>query len=369
MYWTGNTVATFGGLPWLVAIPVAGLLVFYMALYVATAASASGVIVRRFGAPGLLIVPAAWVSTEYARAHLFGGFPWIPLGNAVVTLLPIAQVASLVGVYGVSWLLATVNACFAVAAVTIGRRRLVAVAGALTLVTVSSVWGAMRLRENHLTRSGDAIAVGLIQGNVPQDEKWDRDRAREIFDRYLRMSREAAAAGARFLIWPESSTPFYFDEAPRNAEEVRQMVRETGAQLLFGSDEIERGSPDRYYNSAFILDRVGATAAVYRKIHLVPFGEFVPMESWLTFIGPLIEGVSSFSAGERVTMLPVDEHMASTAICYEVVYPHLIRDGVRQGSELLTTITNDAWYGESSAAYQHFELASMRARSSIGICG
>jgi apolipoprotein N-acyltransferase len=361
VYWTSNTVATFGGLPWVVAIPVAGLLVFYMSLYVAIAAAASGVMVQRFGATGLFLAPAAWVATEYARAHIFGGFPWIPLGNAVVTLLPIAQVASLVGVYGLSWLLATINASFAVAAVTTGRRRVAAVLVALALLTTASIWGSMRMRENRLTRTGDTIAVGLIQGNVPQGEKWDRGRAREIFDRYLSMSRQSAAAGARLLVWPESATPFYFDEDPRNADEVRRLVRETGAQLLFGTDEIERGSPDRYYNSAFMLDRAGATAAVYRKIHLVPFGEYVPMESWLTFVGPLIESVSSFSAGSRVTMLPVSEHMATTAICYEVVYPHLIREGVRQGSELLTTITNDAWYGESSAAYQHFELASMRA--------
>ena len=361
VYWTSNTVATFGGVPWLVAIPVAGLLVFYMALYVATAAAATAVMVQRFGGAGLLLGSAAWVATEYGRAHIFGGFPWIPLGNAVVTLLPIVQVASLGGVYGVSWLLALLNGAFALAAVTAGRRRLAAVALAIALVAVPSVWGAARLRDNRLTRSGEPIALGLIQGNVPQDEKWDPQRATEIFDRYLSMSRQAATAGARVLLWPESATPFYFDEDPAGAEEVRRLVRETGVQLLFGTDEIERGSPARYYNSAFMLDRGGATAAVYRKIHLVPFGEYVPLGSLLTFVGPLIESVASFSPGERVTMLPINEHMATTAICYEVVYPHLIRDGVRQGSELLTTITNDAWYGESSAAYQHFELASMRA--------
>ncbi len=217
------------------------------------------------------------------------------------------------------------------------------------------------MSDNQLTRSGEPITVGLIQGNVPQGEKWDPRRATDIVGRYLAMSRQAAAAGARVLLWPESATPFYFDEDPAGAEAVRRLVRETGVQLLFGTDEIERGSPARYYNSAFILDRGGATAAVYRKIHLVPFGEYVPFGTLLTFVGPLIESVASFSPGERVTMLPVNEHMATTAICYEVVYPHLIREGVQQGSELLTTITNDAWYGESSAAYQHFELASMRA--------
>ncbi len=361
LYWTSGTVATFGGLPWLVAVLVAGLLVLYMALFVGVASAASAVLIGRFGSVGLLMAPAAWVSTEYLRAHLFGGFPWIPLGNAVVALLPIAQLASLTGVYGLSWLLATLHACFALAAMSTGRRRLGAAIAALGLVAACSLWGSARLTDNRLTREGSPITLGLIQGNVPQGEKWDPSRATAISDRYLRMTRDAAAAGARFIVWPESATPFYFGEDPLGAAEVQHTVRATGTPLLFGTDEIERGSPDRYYNSAFMLDAAGATAAVYRKVYLVPFGEYVPFGALLTFVGPLVETVSAFSPGARVTMMPVDGHMISTAICYEIVYPHLIREGVLQGSELLTTITNDAWYGETSAPFQHFELAAMRA--------
>jgi apolipoprotein N-acyltransferase len=161
-------------------------------------------------------------------------------------------------------------------------------------------------------------------------------------------------------MWPEASTPFYFEEDPTGLV-IRQLARSLGRPLLLGSDEVEDADPPRTYNSAFMLDRGGATAAVYRKIHLVPFGEYVPFQRILFFVGPLVEAVSAFSRGTRVTMLPVDGHMVSTAICYEVTYPALAREAVRQGSELLTTITNDAWYGESSAAFQHFEMAVMRA--------
>ena len=361
VYWTGGTVATFGGLPMPVAIIVAGLLVLYMALFIALAAAVSAVMIRRLGSAGLLLAPAAWVSSEYLRAYLFGGFPWIPLGNAVVTLLPIAQLASVGGVYVLSWLLATLNACFALAAMSRGRTRLAAAIGALALIAVASLWGSARINEGRLTRAGSPITVALIQGNIPQTEKWDPRRAPDIFDRYLRMTREAARRGAQFIMWPESATPFYFDEDPVSANEVRRLAGEIDAPILFGTDEIERGSPARYYNSAFVLDSGGATAAVYRKVYLVPFGEYVPFGSLLTFVGPLIEAVSSFSPGDRVTMMPVNGHMATTAICYEVVYPHLIRRGVVQGSELLTTVTNDAWYGDSSAPFQHFELAAMRS--------
>jgi apolipoprotein N-acyltransferase len=361
VYWTSGTVATFGGLSWFVAIPVAGLLVLYMSLYLGLASAAAAVLIRRFGATGLLLAPAAWVSAEYARAYMFGGFPWIPLGNAVISLLPVAQLASVAGVYGVSWLLAMLHALIAYAAMSSGRRRVVACAVAISLLAASSWWGAWRLSEGALTRAGTPIRIGLIQGNVPQTEKWDPARAGTILNRYVDMTRAAVANGAQFVMWPESATPFYFDEDPVGALQVRQLVSDARTPLLFGTDEIERGVPPRYYNSAFMLDEAGATAAVYRKVFLVPFGEYVPFGNVLTFVGPLVEAVSAFSPGQRAIMLPVKGHMISTAICYEVVYPHLIRDGVRRGSELLTTITNDAWYGETSAPFQHFELARMRA--------
>jgi apolipoprotein N-acyltransferase len=362
VYWTGGTVSTFGGLPVIVGVLVAGVLVLYMSLFVALAATASVVIIRRFGATGLMIAPAAWVSAEYLRGNLFGGFPWIPLGNSVVTLLPLAQLASLVGVYGLSWLLATLHACFALAALSTGRTRISAAVAALVIVTGPSLWGAARIDESLLTRAGSPIQVGIIQANIPQEEKWNRASAFSIFDRYLAMTRQAVAQGAQFVLWPESSTPFFFEEDAGGAEALRSVVRETGATLLFGSDQIERGhDAERYYNSAFLLDPAGATAAVYRKMYLVPFGEYVPFKNLLFFVGPLVEAVADFSPGGFVAMLPVQGHMVSTAICYEVVYPDLMRKAVRAGSELLTTITNDAWYGTTSAPFQHFELASMRA--------
>jgi apolipoprotein N-acyltransferase len=362
VYWTGDTVSTFGGLPVFVGVLVAGILVLYMALFVALFGAAAAVVIRRFGATGLLLAPAIWVAAEYLRGNLFGGFPWIPLGGSVVRLLPLAQVASLVGVYGLSWLLATLHACLALAALARARTQMSAVVAALVIVAAPSMWGAARMNDNRLTREGSPVRVGLIQGNIPQGEKWNPGSAFAIFERYLGMTRQAAAEGAQLVIWPESSTPFFFEEDAGGAEALRRLVRETGVTLLFGSDQIERGQgEDRYYNSAFMLDRAGSTAAIYRKMYLVPFGEYVPFKDLLFFVGPLVEAVADFSPGQQVTMLPVDGHMASTAICYEVVYPDLMRKAVRAGSELLTTITNDAWYGTTSAPYQHFELATMRA--------
>lgn len=361
VYWTGDTVRTFGGLPLPVAIITAFLLVFYMALFVAFAAGVTGVLVRSFGWVGLPLGAAAWVAFEYLRGQLFGGFPWIPLGNSMVTLLPVAQLASLGGVYLLSLFVALLNAALAIAIVTAGRVRRNAVAAGLALLVLASLWGGQRLAANALVEQGTPITVGLVQGNIAQQDKWNPDRAGYILERYMSLTREAVSRGAEVVLWPESATPFYFDEEPTGQAIVRGLVRSTGTPLLFGTDEVERNGTTRFYNSAFMLDPAGATAAVYRKMHLVPFGEYVPFKDVLFFVSPLVEAVSDFSPGLRVTMLPVAGHMMSTAICYEVTYPALMREAVRQGSELLTTITNDAWYGESSAPFQHFEMAAMRA--------
>ena len=150
---------------------------------------------------------------------------------------------------------------------------------------------------------------------------------------------------------------------------VRRLARETGATLLIGSDQVERVRPDetlaarddRFYNAAFLIKPDGTTAAVYRKMHLVPFGEYVPLQRLLFFVSPIVDAVSNFTPGDRPVLLPVGDHLVSTAICYEVIYGSLMRHFVLDGSELLTTITNDAWYGWSSAAYQHWDQAAMRA--------
>jgi apolipoprotein N-acyltransferase len=203
--------------------------------------------------------------------------------------------------------------------------------------------------------------VGLVQGNVDQGEKWDAARATSIFQDHLRMTRQAIGEGAAFVLWPESSTPFVFERDPVAAEMVRALARGARVPMLFGSDQIEPGEPIRYYNSAFLVGADGTTAGVYRKMHLVPFGEYVPLKRLLFFAAPLVEAVGGFSAGEDAMLLPLGGHRVSAAICYEVVYPDLVRQFVAGGSELLTAITNDAWFGATSAPYQHFAQASMRA--------
>ncbi|RPJ62825.1 MAG: apolipoprotein N-acyltransferase [Acidobacteria bacterium] len=362
LYWTSAVMKVYGGMNTVLAALVALALVGYLAIYPALFAAVSSRLLWVAGPAALVAVPLVWVATEYARGYLLTGFPWVLLGYSQVTVLPIAQLASAVGVFGLSALVAAVNAALAWAAVAPStRQRVLTAAAAALFVAGVAAWGQARLSDGSLTRGGASVKVAVIQGNVPQDQKWDPVHAREIFARYLRMSREAAAAGARFIVWPESSTPFFFEEDPAGGAAIQDLARETGTYVLVGSDQVERASPPRYYNAAFLVGPDGATRAVYRKMHLVPFGEYVPLKRLLFFVSPLVEAVADFTPGDEAVVLPLENGAASTAICYEVVYPDLVRQSVLAGSELLTTITNDAWYGWSSAPHQHFEQAVMRA--------
>jgi apolipoprotein N-acyltransferase len=364
VYWTSTVVATYGNLPTALAVFAMVLLAMYLALFPAFTAVITSRLISRAGAPALFVAPAAWVATEFLRGYLFGGFPWVPLGNSQVTVLPVAQLASVLGVYGLTALVALVNAAIAYAVLTTGTSRIKVLAGVAALLAGVGVWGAMRVADASLTRQGTPIRVGLVQGNIEQSMKWRPEAARAIFTTYISMTRDVVRRGAQYVIWPESSTPFTFEGDPFGEQELRGLAREVRVPILFGSDQIMSGERESHYNAAFQLSPDGTTAAVYRKIHLVPFGEFVPMSEWLTFFPPLVQslaGFAPFTPGDAMVMLPVGEHLTSTAICYEVVYPSLVREAVLEGSELLTTITNDAWYGHSSAPHQHFEMASMRA--------
>jgi len=362
LYWITRVMVVYGGLSTPVALLVNAALVAYLALFPAIFAVIVRRLVAALGPIALFTAPLVWVATELGRTHLFTGFPWVLLGYSQTPILPIAQLASVFGVYGVSALIALVSATAAyVARVPQMRARVQATAATAAVLAVVATWGAVRVGRSALVHAGEPVRVGLIQGNVDQAQKWDERRTEEIFSSYLRMSREAIDRGAQFVIWPESSTPFQFEQDRASAARVRALARQSNVPILLGSDQIDPGPPPRYFNSAFLVSGDGETRGVYRKMHLVPFGEYVPLKQVFFFAGHLVEQVSDFSAGTDAVLLPVRGHLVSTAICYEIVYPDLVRRFVRGGSELLTTITNDAWFGRTSAPYQHFAQASMRA--------
>jgi apolipoprotein N-acyltransferase len=370
LYWLVETMTTFGGLAAPIALFAAAVLVAYLSLFPAAFALVLARMRASMGTPlALLLAAPSWVATELGRQHVWDGFPWALLGYSQVTVLPIAQLASLVGVYGLSGLLALTSAATAFVIIDQRARRWTVAAAVICLVAGCAFWGRARMATGSLVHQGETVRVAVVQGNIAQEDKWDPLLTDAIISRYLSMTREAIAKGAAFVIWPESSLPVYFEEDPARANAVRRLARESNIALLIGSDQVERvradapvNAPDnRFYNAAFLVRPDGSTGGVYRKMQLVPFGEYVPLQRVLFFVGPIVEAVSNFTSGEHPVLLPVGTHKVSTAICYEVIYGSLMRRFVTDGSELLTTITNDAWYGRSSAAYQHWDQASLRA--------
>jgi apolipoprotein N-acyltransferase len=371
LYWFVVTLTLFGGLSRPTAIFASAMGIAYLALYPALFAVVQARLVRVMGKPAVLMAPAVWVAAEMARTYSPLDFPWDLLGYSQATVLPIAQFASVAGVYGLSALVAFVSAAAAYATVAPRdprRWRVCVVAAAI--VAVTAVWGTLRIRAHSLTTAGTPVRVAVLQGNILQDQKWEPAMRNAIMQRYIDMTREAIGRNAQFILWPESATPLPYEQDVARGELIRRLAREAHVTLLIGSDQVEPVMPvpppgkpaeSRLYNAAYLIQPDGTTAAVYRKIHLVPFGEYVPFSRLLYFVGPLVEAVSDFKPGTEAILLPVRGHMVSTAICYEVIYSALMRSFVTHGSELLTTITNDAWYGWSSAAYQHWEQASLRA--------
>jgi apolipoprotein N-acyltransferase len=353
----------YGGLAVWVAVPVMILLAAYLAIYVGLFSMLVRAAAARWGVAGVWLAPLFWVATEWARSWVGGGFPWVLLGTSQATVLPVVQVASVVGVYGLSALIVLVSSAAAVVTLTrapVHRRWAAGVAALLVLVAAG---GVVRVTGGGLLRSGTVLRVGLVQGSIDQAQKWDPRFRDAILDRYIDLSRQVIAGGAGLVIWPEAATPFYFDAESSLAEPVRRLAAQARTPFVIGSDELTPGAggqPGAIYNAAVLVGADGRSRGSYRKMTLVPFGEYVPLRRLLFFVSPLVEAVGDFSAGTDAVVFDADGRRISVAICYESVYPGIARQFVAGGSQLLATITNDAWFGRSSAAFQHFEQGIVR---------
>jgi apolipoprotein N-acyltransferase len=364
VYWVCGVMAMYGGFqPWL-SVPIGALLWCYLGLFTGLAMLVTGWAVWRFGVAGIWSAPATWVATEWLRSWLFGGFPWALFGTSQAHVLPVVQLASVTGVYGLSGLLALVSA--SAAAVTLSRRprHLGVAAGVLGLLVLIVAGGALRLAGNQLTQSGIPLRVGIVQGSVPEDMKFDPAYRDGIVRRYLALSRQVIGSGAQLVIWPESSTPFFFRIESALAQPIRQLAIETRTPFILGTDDLVAATattPQHIYNASVALGADGQAHGEYRKMYLAPFGEYVPFKRLLFFVGPLVDAVSDFTPGTDANVLETGVGAVSTSICYESVYPWLSRAFVQHGSALLGIITNDAWFGTSSAASQHFDQGAIRA--------
>jgi apolipoprotein N-acyltransferase len=365
LYWTALVVIQFGGLSLPVGIVVMGLLCLAVACFPALFAWLVGRWVAAHGLRGLLLAPFAWVATELLRAYTFFRFPWCLLGYSQHRHLPFIQIASVTAVYGVSFLLVMSAALLAYGALeSDARRRRNAGAGLLVMVASVFLIGLGVL--NRPLPVDGVVRVGLIQADIAQDEKWNPARAATNLRKHLDLTATAADRGARLVVWPESAVPRRLDETPEIAAELQALARARSLYLVFGNDDRQSvDDEERLYVGAKMLTPDGELALRYHKIRLVPFGEYVPMQPLITLGGrvaaKLVQQVSDFTPGDDPATAVVDGHRIGAFICYEAIFPDLARQFVRDGADLLVNITNDAWYGRTSAPYQHLAMATFRA--------
>ena len=373
LYWLVGTIQSYGEVDWNFLGFNGGALMgmaswFLLSAYLALFWGAFCGLLRRFASISTwILAPLLWVSLEYLKSIVLTGFPWENFGYSQHQNLYLIQISEVTGVYGVSFVLVTVNALlfqilrdwrgFRVFA---KQRELMAT---LLLLLLLHLLGYVRVQniERMMPREPQ-VKIALIQGNIRQDQKWSPEFRESTLNRYFDLSRRTLEEKPKLLVWPETALPFFFETDTLWQQKTLQELQELGLPLVVGSPSREvKDFKVHYYNSAFLISPKGETLARYDKVHLVPFGEYVPLQSLLFFLQPVVPGAGNFSAGDEDTLLVTERVRGGVLICYEAIFPEPARTHVKEGANLLINITNDAWFGRSSAPYQHLSMAPFRA--------
>jgi len=363
IYWIPSVPAHYGSLSIGVSIVIYILFVLFLALFWAFFCLLWTKIFESFPRLIFLLCPFLWISFEYIMTHLLTGFPWGLLGSSQYLNIYFIQLASITGVYGLSFVLVLFQSLFLY---SIKYREKAPFFIGLAFVLLIHLGGFLSLKKNPSIEN--SFTASVIQGNVSSDIYWDKISIKEVwslFDQHLELSRKAFEKGSRLIIWPEFSIPLCFSCSyglfQDFKEKLFQFVQETRCTLLLGTNE-NIGSPGniRYYNTALCLSP-DLSLSHYYKMHLVPFGEYTPYKKIFFFIEKMTHAIGDITPGTQYSLHRFESTKFGSPICYEIIFPDLIRKFVKKGANFLVTITNDGWYGKSSAPYQHFSIAVLRA--------
>lgn len=389
VYWVFYSMNFHGGVPLVLSVLIMLLLVSILALYQGLFALAYTSTAGFSPLFRLFLVSSAWVGLEYLRGVLFTGFPWALVGYTQARNESVIQIAALFGVFGLSFLVVAVNFAiysffFAVAGSRTGeggkRPRAVLIA-ALVLLTSTLAYGFINFRAlDARIPDWKTIRIAIAQGDIEQSIKWELDHRQETIEIYSELSRKAAEDKAKLIIWPESAMPFFLAYEEESGSLVRDVARETGAHILTGSPHFVVKRPARrvegegrsigetdpfgsqvFFNSAFLIDPSGEFIGRYDKVKLVPFGEYVPIKKALFFLKKLTEGFADFTPGSGHIPIDMDGVSIGVSICFESIFPDISRAAIKNNASFLVILTNDGWFGPTSAPYQHFEMAILRA--------
>lgn len=385
MAWVVTAMTTYGKVPEPVSYAILLLLTSYLGLY--TGLYSLAVVWLRDLIPryGIFFAPCFWVALELLRTYLLSGMPWCLLGYSQYRELELIQVADHTGVYGISFLIVLVNLALAELVLWIlpffrgvhpAKLPWELLTTAASCMVLSWVYSSAVLSDRNTRDPNTSITVGVVQPNIDQAVKWDKAFRHETMQRFDRLTAELGT-GTDLVVWPEAATPFILEREKEYQGQLIAWAERAQAPILLGSPAL-RFYPDRrpyLLNSAYLLGRDGTLLGRYDKYHLVPFGEYIPLKSSLLFfLDKLVEGIGDFEAGPGPTTLSFTPKSWGTegspgsrpvkfgvAICYEVIFPDLVRQFAANGAEFLVTITNDGWFGPSSAPAQHFAMVVFRS--------
>jgi apolipoprotein N-acyltransferase len=362
-YWITETLQLYGNLSPLEALFTNILLILYLALYWALFL----LLCSRIPLSSPLfpwLAAAIWVLLEWAQTWIISGFPWELLGYSQYRNLPLLQLASVTGIYGLSFLIVLVNATLA--RILLCRltpaRLLSAAAPSALLLAAALIWGHHRLSAL-AAEGGETLEIGIVQGNISQDLKWKAGRAAGATHRYAELTRDLPADQLDLIVFPETALPFFFQH-PRYAahrQQIGDLARELGTPILVGS--LGGSWEGGIYNRAFLVDADGSVRDFADKVHLVPFGEYLPFPFLFRYLEALIAESGAFTHGRehKSLQIPGSEFRFGVFICFESVFPEIPRTLARLGASFLINTTNDAWFGHTAAPHQHLSKVAVRA--------
>lgn len=363
IYWIPSVPAHYGNLSFGFSLIIYFLLILYLALYWALFSYFASKIRPIAGKFFFILIPFLWIAFEYLITHLFTGFPWGLIGYSQQKNLFLIQAASLTGVYGVSFILVFLQSLFLQ---SMTRKKKGPFFIALVVVILIHLGGSLSIPKSG--SSEKTIKTAVLQGNISSDIYWNRvseQFIRNLFFRHIDLTQKAYEKGAQLIVWPEFSVPLCFSCTFPLYQEFKQMlfdyVERTNTTLVIGTNETtvsEEGS--QYFNTAMTL-KPDLTTSQYYKMHLVPFGEYTPYKNIFSFIQKMTHAIGDISPGKEYHLHDYKGAAFGSPICYEIVFPNLVRKFAKKGAHFLITITNDGWYGNSAAPYQHFSMAVFRA--------
>ena len=363
--WIYHVVHRFGGLPAPLAAVALLLAAVVPSVPMAAMTALVALAVPRSMAARILVFPAAWVVQELVRTYAFSGFPWALISYPLAPWPLLTQTAALGGAALTSLLVVFVNAALAEAVRGKGRQRVGGLAVAAAVVAVSVATGAARLSRPEVFSPGKELRVLIVQPNIEQDVRTAPGTAERIHFDVTGLTRALLRkAPSDLVLWPESATLLAWPWSEGFRQEITRLCREEGTALLFNTVWSDRPSDDDapYFNSALLVDGNGVVGEPYHKLRLVPFGEYVPLRALFRWVPQLSQAVpGAFTPGTKAIPLELSGVRLGGAICYEVVYPWIVRAQVAAGADALYTLTNDAWYGDGGAQEQHFQAAVFRA--------